>query len=69
MLFDCITGLLYFVKDAIRHFIYIDQELADFMGIESKEPIVVHPDSEFFPEDIWESYVVDDKHRRGHFHQ
>ena len=52
LLFDCITGLLLFVKDANRHFIYIDQELADFLGIESKKPIVVHPDSEFFPEDI-----------------
>ena len=52
LLFDCIPGLLFFVKDANRHFIYIDQELADFLGIESKKPIVVHPDSEFFPEDI-----------------
>ena len=61
LLFDCITGLLFFVKDANRHFIYINQELADFMGLESKESIVGHPDSEFFEEDIGKSYAADDK--------
>ena len=61
LLFDCIPGLLFFVKDANRHFIYINQELADFMGLESKESIVGRPDSEFFPEDIEKSYAADDK--------
>ena len=61
MLFDYITGLLFFVKDANRHLIYINQELADFMGLESKESIVGHPDSEFFQEDIGKSYAADDK--------
>ena len=61
LLFDFIPGLLFFVKDANRHFIYINQELADFMGLESKESIVGRPDSEFFPEDIEKSYAADDK--------
>ena len=31
------------------------------MGLESKESIVGHPDSEFFQEDIGKSYAADDK--------
>ncbi len=56
-----IPGLLFFVKDANRHFVYINQELADFMGLENKEDIVGRPDSDFFADDIEKSYAADDK--------
>lgn len=61
LLFDCIPGLLFFVKDADRHFVYINQELADFMGLDSKEEIVGRPDSDFFADDIEQSYAADDR--------
>jgi AraC-like DNA-binding protein len=61
LLFDCIPGLLFFVKDANRHFIYINQELADFMGLENKEEIIGRPDTDFFADDIEQSYAADDK--------
>ncbi len=61
LLFDCIPGLLFFVKDSQRHFIYVNQELADFMGLASKEEIVGRPDSDFFADDIEQSYAADDK--------
>ncbi len=61
LLFDCIPGLLFFVKDINRHFVYINQELADFMGLVSKQEIVGRPDSDFFADDIEQSYAADDK--------
>ena len=61
LLFDCIPGLLFFVKDANRHFVYVNQELADFMGLKNKSEIVGRPDSDFFADDIEKSYAVDDK--------
>ena len=61
LLFDCVPGLLFFVKDANRHFVYINQELADFMGLASKEDIIGRPDSDFFADDIEQSYAHDDK--------
>ncbi len=61
LLFDCIPGLLFFVKDVHRHFVCINQELADFMGLENKEEIIGRPDSDFFADDIEQSYAVDDK--------
>ena len=61
LLFDCIPGLLFFVKDANRHFVYVNQELADFMGLKNKSEIVGRPDSDFFADDIEKSYAADDK--------
>ena len=61
MLIDCIPGLLFFVKDDKRHFVYINQELSDFMGLDSKEDIVGRPDADFFADDIEQNYAVDDK--------
>ncbi|MDE0767207.1 MAG: AraC family transcriptional regulator [Opitutaceae bacterium] len=61
LLFDCIPGLLFFVKDANRHFIYINQELAEFMGLDNKEQIIGRPDTDFFATDIEQSYAADDK--------
>ncbi|MEM9158089.1 MAG: AraC family transcriptional regulator [Verrucomicrobiota bacterium] len=61
LLLDCLPGILFFVKDASRHFVYVNQELADFMGLDSIEDIVGRPDSDFFPDDIEQSYATDDK--------
>ena len=61
LLFDCIPGLLFFVKNANRHFVYVNQELADFMGLKNKSEIVGRPDSDFFADDIEKSYAADDK--------
>ena len=49
-LFDRVPGVLFFVKDCQRRFVYVNQSLSDLFGLSHKADVIGKYDSEYCDE-------------------
>ena len=60
-LFDRVPGVLFFVKDRHRRFVYVNQSLSDMFGLSRKADIIGKYDSEYCDEYVASMFRKDDE--------
>ena len=60
-LFEHVPGLLFFVKDRQRRFVYVNQSLSDMFGLSRKADIIGKYDSEYCDDYVEKMFKQDDE--------
>lgn len=61
LLFDYLPDVYLFVKDATGRFVHCNRAFVGLVGARSEEEVVGRQDTDFFPGDLCESYLRDDR--------
>lgn len=60
-LFGCLPETNYFAKDAQGHFVLVDPGFVAMLGRNEAEEVLGRTDFDFFPKDVADKYVTDDR--------
>jgi AraC-like DNA-binding protein len=61
MLFDCLTDLVFFIKNARGEYVVVNKTLAERCGLKDKNQLIGRPANELFPAPLGASYRLQDE--------